>query len=332
MKKIAVFLGDPHVTLKNLKETENFFNHIKTQVDLMREKAMVNLIIMGDGQHNHAVIRMEVLNLWNKFFMSMSELLRVQVIYITGNHDISGIKNDEREQSSFSVFRNRYHNLMIINKPTIVDGMAIIPYTSDEPLFLSESASLYEEGAKKTLLCHQTFQGAEYENGMYAPGGFDFSRVRQEKIISGHIHKKQSFGNINYVGTWRWLIKSDANEDKGYHVAALDTDSGELSNFKFVPTDNVCRRMSKYEIKEGEELPDINENHKNYVTLVGSTRWINKIRKEISENAIISSQKTDKVVKRLKKKVNTITEFLDDHYTPKREVSKEEVKTYIGKL
>ena len=66
-----ILIGDPHITIKNLKESEKFFDHIIEKC--IPEKDMsIDVHILGDGQHNHSVIRMEVLNLWDKIFKRLS--------------------------------------------------------------------------------------------------------------------------------------------------------------------------------------------------------------------------------------------------------------------
>jgi len=330
---VNVILGDPHVMLKNLEETEKMFSHVEDQVNKLLDKdLLVNLIIMGDGQHNHAVIRMEVLNAWDRFFNSMSKFRDLLVIYLTGNHDISGIKSREREESSFSVFKSKYKNLIVVQHPMSIQKMAFVPYTSDEDTFKKDCKDLFDKGAKETLFCHQTFQGNMYENGMYAPDGFDLDSVPQGKVYSGHIHKKQEFGKLISVGTWRWMTKSDANEEKGYHICKADERTGKLGKLRFVSTEGICTKMVKHVVSEGEEVPELREDQKNYVTLIGSSKWINKVRQGISEKAIVSSHKTDKVVKRVSEKVESIDQFLDSHWEPESQVTKEEVRSYIGKL
>jgi len=64
----------------------------------------------------------------------------------------------------------------------IEDGVHALSFHKDEDQFLSKLKS------GKILFCHQTFDGAKFENGFYAPDGFDFSGIKYEKIISGHIH------------------------------------------------------------------------------------------------------------------------------------------------
>jgi DNA repair exonuclease SbcCD nuclease subunit len=331
-KRVNVILGDPHVTVKNLEETERFFKHILETVVKLSKKTMVNVIIMGDGQHNHAVLRMEVVNIWDRFLEKLDTIPSTQTIYIVGNHDISGLKDMERKESSFDVFENKYKSLTVVKGPIVRDGMGFVPFTSSEEIFLSDCNELFEKGITETLFCHQTFQGNMYENGMYAPDGFNLESVPQNTIISGHIHKKQSFGKLISVGTWRWMTKSDANEEKGYHICPFDITTGKLGELKFFSSAGICTKMVHHRLEEGDDIPELLNGEKNFITLTGSSKWINSMRDQIGDKAIMTSHKTDRVVKRVEEKISSMDEFLDGYYEPQKDVTKKEVKEYIGRL
>jgi len=327
-----IIIGDPHITKRNLKESKKFFKELFNKIDSMNGVEPVDVIFLGDGQHTHATISMEVLNLWDKIFKALSKAPNTRsVIYLVGNHDISGEVSREREESSFSVFKDKYSKVMIIDKPIIFGNVAYVPYTSSEELFVKDCQYLYDNGAENTVICHQTFNGAKFETGMYAPEGFDHSRVPQKNIISGHIHKRQEFENVIYPGTWRWMTKSDANDDKGIFFAEeLDIEKIEL---EFSSTENVCTPIKEYIHNEGEKMPDLNPDHKNYMTLVGTAKWANTTKKKIKDNAIIKIHTTDNKARRVEVSENvTIVEFIEKHMDLEKEVTKKEVIQYIGAL
>ncbi|HUV84321.1 MAG TPA: metallophosphoesterase [Methanosarcinales archaeon] len=327
-----IVIGDPHITIKNIEESKTFFNHIIEKIDSLAPKP-VDIIILGDGQHNHSIIRLEVLVLWDKIFNDLSAIDNVaNVYYLVGNHDLSGDKNKEREYSSFSVFRGKHPRVHIINEPRIYNNMAFIPYTSDEETFIKNSQELYDKGATETLICHQTFNGAKYETGMYAPEGFEHTKIPQTQILSGHIHIKQEFDKVFYPGTWRWMTKSDANTEKGYLTFEAD-DKGTISNREMVSTENICTPIKEYLIEEGDKLPKFNSSHKNYITLKGSAKWANKIKQDIKDKAIIKIMSTDSKVKRIDiSTIKNIEDFINNHHSLEKDITKDELKTYIGKL
>jgi DNA repair exonuclease SbcCD nuclease subunit len=326
-----IIIGDPHITKKNLQESKDFFNHILEQCR-KNIKKNTKIIILGDGQHTHAVINMETQNYWDSLFESIeNEPSILEAIYLIGNHDVGGEKSKEREESSFKVFKNKYSKIKIIDKPAIEDGIAYVPYTSCEETFIKDCKNLYKKGAKNTVICHQTFNGAKYETGMYAPEGFDHTKVPQKNIISGHIHTTQAFDKVYYPGTWRWMTKADANSKKCY-ILCEDLDI-EKPIFEPVYTENICTPIKEYVIEEGTKLPKLNSRNKNYITLKGSAQWANITKKKIKDQAIIKIITTDKKVQRVEIGENiNIDKFINDHISLEKEVTKQEVIDYIGSL
>lgn len=240
-----------------------------------------------------------------------------------------GDKSLERTESAFSVFKNSKRKINIIDQPEIINGIAMIPFTSSEEQFINDCKHLHSLGADKLVICHQTFNGAKYESGMYAPDGFDHTKVPQEKILSGHIHIKQEFDKVEYIGTWRWMTKSDANDEKGYCIMTNNSD-GSIKNMKFVSTENICKPIYELLINEGEDLPEMKKDAKYYITLKGSKKWANTFKKKIKNNAIVSVSSTDKKVKRINlDTVKNIEDFINAHFSIEREVTKEEVVEYI---
>jgi DNA repair exonuclease SbcCD nuclease subunit len=324
-----IIIGDPHITKRNLPESKAFFSQLLSKIEAMEKIEPCMVIFLGDGQHNHAVISMEVLNFWDDVFYKLeNSSVAIQTMYLVGNHDISGEASKERVESAFSVFKDKYSKVFIVDKPCVIDDVAYVPYTSSEKQFVEDCNYLYKLGAKNTVVCHQTFNGAKFETGMYAPEGFDHKLVPQKNILSGHIHKYQTFDNVIYPGTWRWMTKSDANEKKGiFFCEELNSKKIEL---EFSSTENVCTPIREYVIEEGGKLPEFKDTEKNYITLIGSSKWANSLKKKIKDQAIIKIHSTDNNVKRVvvSEKVN-IDVFIDKHYNLEKDVTKEEVVEYI---
>ena len=68
MKK-SVVVGDPHITVSNLKESEILLSFIhKTAIDNKAD----SIIFMGDQFHTHSLIRVEVQQFWKKWLSTLS--------------------------------------------------------------------------------------------------------------------------------------------------------------------------------------------------------------------------------------------------------------------
>jgi hypothetical protein len=154
-------------------------------------------------------------------------------------------------------------------------------------------------------VCHQTFDGSQYENGFYSEGGINVALVSKfEQVISGHIHKTQKFANIFYPGTPRWDSISDANENKAIWLFSDDGSSEAIS------TREVCRPLLSIEVNEGEELPKIDAGARTHVKLVGSSAWIASVSKELKGAGVrISAKPTDTRFSADAKRLSSIDEY-----------------------
>lgn len=309
MKRLVV--GDPHITVSNLEESEKLMHFIN---DLILEHKPDRVEILGDAFHNHAVIRLEVLEFWKEWLDILSEAQELFVL--VGNHDMSGDYNSESH--ALSVFqKSRKKNLRIISNPQHHGIFAYMPYYHDKQKFIEHANNLAAQGAK-ILVCHATFSGAKFENGMYAPDGIDPTLLKFDTIISGHIHAHQEFGNVIYPGTARWMTASDANQAKGIWIYEHNDQTGALEGSIFINSDKACSKIISYEIKEGSSedfaelyLPD---NARVFVELIGSASWINKKKLEFKGKASIKTRITDNKNREERKSGIDLSDFITNHF------------------
>lgn len=242
--------------------------------------------LLGDLFDTHLVIRMDVMNFWQNFVRQVSEK-KIKVIAIVGNHDMVGDKQREKQMSALDSLKHMSQYFEVIDSPTIFKEIAYIPYRSDEKEFIEEALNLLPM-SNGTLVCHQTFDGSKFDNGMYAPHGFNVDMLAGYKsIISGHIHCTQKFANVFYQGTARWESLDDANAQKGIWLYDGDKEP------EMIPTDSVCQPIKLFEISEGDDIPNIVSGDKNYIVLKGSGSWISKTSKELKGLGRITPRPVD---------------------------------------
>lgn len=324
-------VGDPHIKVSNLKDCQKLLDFIlSTAID--RNVDCVEFL--GDLFHTHALLRVEVLDFWKKNFQAIKDA-QLNCRVLVGNHDQPGSKEKEQIMNALNIFKDNVEEdgyRIIVNKPMIIDKVAYIPYMSDSEAFLASSKELYDKGATKLLIAHQTFTGAQYETGFPAPDGIDPALVYQENIISGHIHKEQQMGKCFYPGTPKWDIVSDANEDKGIWIFEHDED-GSVLNKEKIPTKDVVTPIYKFIYQEGLEEPILVEGARNYVELVGKTSWINKVKKKLKNKAQIKAKPTDRKMTRTDSEgLKSFDKFALENFKPMEGVSVEDVVEYIGGL
>lgn len=131
-----------------------------------------------------------------------------EYIYLLGNHDM--YKPDDASYHALLPFKNKIDNFIVIDEVTDRHGMTFVPYMHNWQDFPKNPG-------QPIVVAHQTFVGADY--GYYRPDvGVDADKVNAEIIISGHVHKRQSFGKVHYPGTPFSQGLDDINQVKGITI------------------------------------------------------------------------------------------------------------------
>lgn len=241
MKILAV--GDPHVKVEDLEDCENLLKHIKF---LVITKKIDKVMFSGDLFHNHALIHVSVLNFWNKWLLDLAK--HTQVICLKGNHDF-GLGNPALH--SLKSFKNIHRNITIVDEPLLMEDTLYIPYFG-----FKREKDFFETISQpsKYLVCHDTFRGAKFENGFWVPEheAFDLEKVKQLKVISGHIHTPQVIGKCTYLGSPRWQIVSDANTDRFLYLYDENWDLIEK-----ITTIGICKSIWVKKVRSEKDIEPV---------------------------------------------------------------------------
>jgi calcineurin-like phosphoesterase family protein len=216
-----LYVGDPHVVPEELDDCEALMCFVKKIEDEVRPDSTC---ILGDLHNNHNVIRAEVLAFWRRWARGRR--------LIVGNHDYAG------EGLSIHALMAYEDIATVVDRPTMDRGVLYLPYYSDRAKFVADCNAQ----PSTFLVCHQTFDGSRYENGMYAPDGLDAGLLPQKEILSGHIHTPQTFGKVTYIGAPRWRSLSDANTDRAVWLYTFDDEGNAVEKISF-DTSVVCRQI-----------------------------------------------------------------------------------------
>lgn len=261
-----VIVGDPHVKKTNIEESQRLWEWI---LDVAETKGR-SVLVLGDIFNDFGVCNVEVLSFWHQS-VAKAQNRGVRVEILVGNHDMSpdGTYN-------FPSFLDA----LVLDKPSIWEDSLYLPFirSSDEFVRIVNESVLPDT---KYLFCHQEFNGCQFENGFYAPNGVDPALLPSDlKVISGHIHMRQEFGNIFYPGTPRALTRSDANEIKGIHIF----DNG---SFEFIPTpSSVSEPMVLIKVSNDQELADAQKTLKGlspdrvYIDITGNKKFVSDCLKK----------------------------------------------------
>ncbi|MCS7092615.1 MAG: metallophosphoesterase [Patescibacteria group bacterium] len=330
-----LFVGDLHVQIGNLEDSKRLLEFIK---HTFIENKCNRLIFLGDIFHTHAVVRQEVAYLIRSFikdfFYGAVGADKSKIIILAGNHD--GASPTTTEYNAADLILSEFatvvggENLYVTN-----DGYVFVPFIYDSKKFLDLAKSGFDTALKFSdipiLVCHQTFNGAAYENGMPCPDGVDANLLPYEVVISGHIHKRQVVADkVLYLGTPRQTNFSEANEDK-FVFLARKLDGKKISLIP-VKTNHIVKNFYCFELKEGDSLEidfdgiDMNKDDvrirvigtesfyelvkERYSDYAGLVKFIPVIQKQLSKKIDIEKQGTS-IESALEKYVKEVAD-LDD--------------------
>lgn len=282
-----LIVGDPHVRADDIEDCENLLNGVfKTAKDLKPDF----VLFLGDLFHNHSIVHLTVLNFWQKWFTKFKQE-KIDVIALKGNHDF-GLSNPDHH--ALEPFKDL---AMIVDQPTEIGDLLFLPYYGPK-----RTLEFYEytKPHYSIVFCHETFDGARYDNGFYAPDGMDQAKVNSPLIISGHIHTAGELLDVNkviYPGSPRWMTASDANKTKSIYL--FDTKTHLMSP---ISTDKWCHKIESREISS---LLDISELSKEYnhhgfknstltLTLKGNKAQVAKLLELVKNKGFLIKQVIEK--------------------------------------
>lgn len=297
--KYGVAVGDTHVHEDDIPEAWNLIVWLVKSVKEMNATLNTKVLIMfmGDQYHKFGVKEVVVEEFWKKAYAYILSELGYPSLSLSGNHD----QNQQLTANGMSVHDD--YTVVVAKKPLLLKSgnAAAIGYIRHEEEFYGTVMELYAQGVRK-IFCHADFDGAQFENGFYSPSGFALDKYPADLMFySGHIHLKQSFGNVVFFGTPRHLTRSDMGEVKGVHV--IDFETGGM-NFQETPVD-VWSPFMELTVEDGPDLQarlqQIEHTVKNvlttpaklYVEIKGTKEFVKTIERKLPGGVKIRSTYTD---------------------------------------
>ena len=193
-KKAACFT-DIHFGLKNNSRQHNndCENFTKWFIEEAKEFGAETCIFLGDWHHHRSSINISTLN------YSISNLKRLsdnfeQVYFIVGNHDL--FYRDKREISSV-VFANEIPKIKVVNEILVKDDVAIVPW------LIGNEWKKIQKIKAKYMFGHFELPNFKMNAMVEMPdhGELNASHFGNvDLVFSGHFHKRQTQGNVTYIG------------------------------------------------------------------------------------------------------------------------------------
>lgn len=206
-KKAACFT-DIHFGLKSGSRTHNndCEEFVKWFCETAKKEGAETCIFLGDWHHNRASTDVSTMNytVSNLEFLSKSF---EKVYFILGNHDL--FYKDKREINSVE-FMRLFPNVVPIKEPLTQGNVTILPWLiGDEWKAVPKIKSRYIFGHFELPLFYMNAMVQMPDHGQLQSDHFQ----NQEYVFSGHFHKRQTKGNIVYIGNAFPHNYADAGDD-----------------------------------------------------------------------------------------------------------------------
>lgn len=232
----GAYFTDLHVGAKSNSQqhNEDCVAYIDWFCDNVRNDPDIDYVcFVGDWHEVRSAINIQTLNYSYEIATKLNDL-EMPIFFIVGNHDL--YHRNTRDVYSLIHF-NEFSNFTIIDEPVVMDnigdGVLMCPY-----LFHDEYVKLTEFSKVPVWVGHFEFKGfvvTGYTITMKTgPDHTDFKKPKH--IISGHFHKRQTSGNVTYIGNTFPTNFSDAGDfQRGMMIYDHSTNDMEFMDWKECP-------------------------------------------------------------------------------------------------
>lgn len=261
MNKIAI-LGDTHFGMRKdsqkfHKFSEQFYQNIF--FPFLTKNNITQVYQLGDLFDNRKSINPYSLHESKRYFFSELAKKNILLYTLLGNHDI--FWRESLSVSSSSLLLGEYNNIVVIDKPSKIGDIDIIPWickeNSEEVLkYIGDSNSKYCFG-------HFEIAGFKMYKGAESHDGIPKTLFEKYKLVcSGHYHTRSNSDNILYVGTPMEMTWQDYNDQRGFHT--LDLDTGEV---EFIPNPYTIFEKLTYDDVQGIIPKDLDKYKEKFIRI-----------------------------------------------------------------
>ena len=251
-----------------LQNQLNFFENFYIPYLKQNKKEGDILVMIGDWHDSRQLLDITILNTSIDIMLKLSSI--IPVYCITGNHDIA--KRNDTDVNSLRIFKY-INNVTIYEKPVVitngVNKILVLPWIGDN----KEEENYVRSNDIDYVFAHTDIVGSKYDNGKPIIKGSDLGNVNNsvKRIFSGHIHKRQEFDKLIYIGSPYHTKRSDIGNQKGIYVFNPNKNTYEFTPNNLSP---VFQRIKLEDILEWElsYVSSILEN--NYTDIVVPDKYI----------------------------------------------------------
>ena len=193
-KKVACFT-DIHFGLKSnsgthLKDCEEFVDWFIAEA---QKEGCETAIFLGDWSHNRNSLNLITLDTSLRCLEKLGAAFE-QFYWFPGNHDL--FYKDKRDIHS-SMFGRHIPGVTVVDSVTTLSDVTLVPWlVGDEWKAMKQLTSKYVFGHFELPLFYMNAMVQMPDHGELRAEDFG----KPEYVFSGHFHKRQSQGNVHYIG------------------------------------------------------------------------------------------------------------------------------------
>ena len=264
-RKVAI-ITDTHFGVR--KGNQIFHDYFKrfyedTFFPELDRRSIDTVVHLGDCFDVRKGIDYWSLNWAKENFFDELKKRKIQLHLIVGNHDI--FYKESLSINSPALNLSEYDNVRIYDRPqtvSISDRLCFVV-----PWICNDNADDFAEQLASTdaTLClgHLELAGFYANKDYQCQHGTDAGLFRKfEKVFSGHFHKRNSSGNIFYLGNPYQMYWNDEGETRGFHIFDMDT-----FDLEFIENPNVMFHKVFYN-EDKKKLFNPTKYKKSYVKLI----------------------------------------------------------------
>ena len=265
MPKVAI-ITDTHFGMR--KGNQIFHDYFQkfyeeTFFPTIDERKIDTVIHLGDVFDVRKGIDYWSLN-WAKqhFFQPLQER-GIKVHILVGNHDI--FYKQSLSLNSPSLNLSEFGNIEITDRPktSIIAGVPVF----EVPWLCEGNAEEFARELDKTTAVlswgHLELAGFYANKDYQCQHGTDASIFRQfDRVFSGHFHKKNSSGNITYLGNPYQMYWNDEGDTRGFHIFDMET-----HDLEFIENPNTMFHKIYYN-EDKKKLFNPHKFKQSYVKLI----------------------------------------------------------------
>lgn len=274
----VLFYSDIHIRQANRKWIEVALGEVKR---IAKEKNVDWVINGGDTFNTRGLLHTSDFDLLQNIYRDWNESGISQII-IVGNHDQEDKAGKIHPMNIFDCF----DTWVIVDEPVYFEtlNLWLCPYIYDrketEQAILSAPVDSY-------AAVHWGIAGAQMNDHRIDEDGVPVRWLKKfKKVFSGHYHLRNSFENVQYIGS---LLQKDFNEmghDKGVLIWDTDTDELEFIEVKGTPKHyevTVSFEDGRPKVQKPDGITDIDIVR---AKIVGASEQVSQISKDVLKNEL----------------------------------------------